>query len=98
MLRVMTTTRLLAMALLLCLGFNCFSAAKPKADYRDENMITHGPILGRLSSSGVGVWARTLRTGEFAVLYGTDPKRLDQTAGPVKTLLARDNTGWIHVK
>ena len=94
----MTTTQFSAAALLLCLGCSSFSAPKPKADYRDENMITHGPILGRRSSTGVGVWARTLRTGEFAVLYGTDPKRLGQTAGPVKTQLGHDNTGWIHVK
>jgi phosphodiesterase/alkaline phosphatase D-like protein len=94
----MTTLRILAVAMVCSAGFNAFSAAKPKTDYRDENMITHGPILGRLSSTGVGVWARTLRTGEFVVLYGTDPKRLDQTTGPVKTQLARDNTGWVHVK
>ena len=32
-------------------------------DFIDENMITHGPILGRLSSTGIGVWARTLQDG-----------------------------------
>jgi alkaline phosphatase D len=65
--------------------------------FLDENMVTHGPILGRLSSTGVGIWARTLRTGRFSVLYGTDPDRLEQTAGPVKTRLQRDNTGWVHL-
>ena len=36
---------------------------------KDElpNYITHGPILGRLSSDGVGVWGRTARAGSFAV-------------------------------
>jgi phosphodiesterase/alkaline phosphatase D-like protein len=67
------------------------------ADFVDENMITHGPILGRLSHDGVGVWARTLRTGKFSVLYGTDPERLDQIAGPVETRLDHDNTAWIHI-
>jgi phosphodiesterase/alkaline phosphatase D-like protein len=66
-------------------------------DFVDENMITHGPILGRLSSSGVGVWARTLRPGPFTVLYGTAPDQLDQTAGPVVTTLEHDNTGWVHI-
>ena len=71
-------------------------AAKP-AVFRDENMITHGPILGRLSSSGVGIWARTLRPGPFTVLYGTAPDQLDQVATPVVTSLDHDNTGWIHL-
>lgn len=71
--------------------------AQKTPDFVDENMITHGPILGRLSSTGVGVWARTLRTGEFSVLYGTDPDVLDQTAGPVTTSLEQDNTAWIHI-
>jgi phosphodiesterase/alkaline phosphatase D-like protein len=93
----MTTTQLSA-ALLLCLGCNSFSADKPKADYRDENMVTHGPMLGRISSTGVGVWARTLRSGEFVVLYGTDSKRLNQTTKPVKTTLSHDNTGWVHIQ
>ena len=36
---------------------------------KDEipNYITHGPILGRLSSDGVGVWGRTARAGSFSV-------------------------------
>ena len=66
-------------------------------DFVDENMVTHGPILGRISSTGVGVWARTLRTGQFEVLYGTDPQRLDQSSGPIQTSLERDNTGWVHL-
>ena len=42
---------------------------------KDEipNYITHGPILGRLSSDGVGVWGRTARAGSFSVQYGTSP-------------------------
>lgn len=69
---------------------------KPPA-FADENMITHGPILGRVSSDGIGVWARTLQPGPFTVLYGTSPDQLDQVAGPVTTMLEHDNTGWIHV-
>ena len=73
------------------------NAQTPSPDFVDENMVTHGPILGRLSSDGVGVWARTLRTGEFSVLYGIDPERLDQVSRPVRTQLEHDNTGWVHI-
>lgn len=81
--------------LLLCVASTSLAQ---DAAFVDENMITHGPILGRISSTGVGVWARTLRTGRFTVHYGTDPDVLDQVAGPVNTSLDRDNTGWIHIK
>jgi len=81
--------------LLLCIAGTSLAQ---DAAFVDENMITHGPILGRISSTGVGVWARTLRTGRFVVHYGTDPDVLDQVAGPVTTSLDRDNTGWIHIK
>ncbi len=94
MLRLLTG----CLALFITLFLSAFvTAADAPPDFVDENMVTHGPILGRLSSDGVGVWARTLRPGEFTVLYGTDPERLDQTAGPVTTTLEHDNTGWIHV-
>jgi phosphodiesterase/alkaline phosphatase D-like protein len=92
--------RLLTLSLLLTLTSSLLPAADdpPETpDFIDENMITHGPILGRLSSTGIGVWARTLRTGEFSVLYGTDPNDLNQTAGPITTSLEHDNTGWIHI-
>jgi phosphodiesterase/alkaline phosphatase D-like protein len=86
-----------SLGLALCLSPKTASAQAPPPDFVDENMVTHGPILGRVSSDGVGVWARTLRTGEFSVVYGIDPKRLDQVAGPVATQLAHDNTGWIQI-
>ncbi|MCP5114160.1 MAG: alkaline phosphatase, partial [bacterium] len=60
--------------------------------------ITHGPILGRLSSDGIGVWARTARPGEFRVRYGTSPTDLDQLSEPVRTTLEHDNTGWAHIQ
>lgn len=62
-----------------------------------ENHITNGPILGRLSAHGIGIWARTAKTGSFAVRYGLDPGKLTQMTEPVKTLLDHDNTEWIHV-
>jgi phosphodiesterase/alkaline phosphatase D-like protein len=93
--------RLLVTALLLVLlgphaRLSAQTPARPP-DFVDENMITHGPILGRIESRSIGVWARTLRAGAFTVLYGTSPQQLDQVAGPVTTTLAHDNTGWIRL-
>jgi len=64
----------------------------------DENHITHGPILGRISSDGVGVWARTARTGSFRVRYGRSPDQLDQISQPAATRLDHDNTGWVALR
>ena len=60
-----------------------------------ENHITHGPILGRVSSSNVGVWIRTAQPGTFLVRYGTDSSRLDQVTAEVETELESDCTGWV---
>ncbi len=56
--------------------------------------ITHGPVLGRLGTDHIGVWARTSRPGDFTVFYGTDP---DDLAGRATgaTALGDDNTGWV---
>ena len=78
------------MSLILCL------TAVASAE-EDANYISHGPILGRVSSDGIGVWARTGYTGKFYVVYGTAPDRLDQVTKPVNTRLEHDNTAWIHI-
>lgn len=53
-----------------------------------EAGITHGPILGRLSEDGVGVWARTARPGGFRVRYGTRAEQLNQRSEQAETSLA----------
>ena len=63
----------------------------------DANYISHGPVLGRVSSTGIGIWARTGLTGKFYVIYGTDSDNLDQKTKPVDTQLEHDNTAWIHI-
>jgi len=81
--------------LALCsLLFSCLSAT---AQDPQKNHITHGPILGRLSASGVGIWARTGQPGTLVVLYGTSPGTLDQRSGPVHTSRDHDNTGWVEL-
>jgi alkaline phosphatase D len=59
--------------------------------------FTHGPILGRLSEHGIGVWARTGEPGEFRVRYGESANALTQNSDVVKTKLENDNTGWVHI-
>lgn len=55
--------------------------------------ITHGPILGRIQSDSVAIWARTAAPGIFTVAYGTAPGALDGSLS-IETSLDRDNTGW----
>ncbi len=62
-----------------------------------EVLFTHGPILGRLSAHGIGVWARTSRPGGFHVIYGTSPKTLMQRSASATTTLARDNTAVVQL-
>ena len=63
-----------------------------------EQHITHGPILGRLTDSSVGVWARTGHPGEFAVVYGLAPNALDQQSNAVNTTLESDCTAWLEIR
>ena len=73
------------------------TACASAATAQDYNHITHGPILGRVTSNGVGVWARTHRAGVFAVKYGTRRGRLDQVSEPATTSLEHDNTGVVYL-
>lgn len=57
--------------------------------------VTHGPMLGRLTSSQVAVWARTSAPGTFKVRFGESPDALSALSSPVTTVLDRDNTGSV---
>ena len=59
--------------------------------------VTHGPILGRVSSNGIGIWARTSLPTEMTVRYGTSADRLDRTSAAVSVDVEHDNTGWIQL-
>ena len=74
-----------------------FALSIGSAGAQNANHLTHGPILGRLGAHEIGIWARTARTGTFAVRYGLAKDKLDQTTKPVATCLEHDNTGWVHV-
>ncbi len=84
--------RIMSLCSLLVVGL---FAQDPRAE---EQWITHGPILGRLGSKQVGVWARTARPGTFKVRYGVDPEKLDSISDPAETRLDRDNTGWVLIE
>ena len=64
----------------------------------ESQPVSHGPILGRLASDGVGVWARTAVPGQFRVRYGFGPDSLESVTEPVATTVSRDNTGWAHLQ
>ena len=59
--------------------------------------LTHGPMLGHVTDDSVHIWARTSRTGDFKVIYGTAPDRLNQTSLAVRTSLEHDNTAWVKL-
>ena len=73
-------------------------ALVPVSGQQSAVTITHGPILGRLGSTEVGVWVRTSRPGAFHVKYGLDPERLDGVSSPGTTAIEHDNTGWVLVQ
>ena len=64
-------------------GLGCQTHRQAGAD--EEVYFTHGPVLGRVEAHRMGVWARTARTGKFAVRYGTQPGRLDSRSPEVAT-------------
>jgi len=64
----------------------------------DHVTITHGPVLGRPSATGMSVWARTSRPARFVVRYGTAAGKLDRLSEPVQTELADDLTGVVDLR
>lgn len=62
-----------------------------------SSVITHGPILGRLTDQSVGVWARTSTPSELIVRYGESPDALFSGLAGGSTSLDHDNTGWVEL-
>jgi len=89
---------------LLMIGIGCLfngtiQAADESSARRDsvfDVVITHGPILGRLSHDGVGVWVRTSRPARFRVYCRIG--HIPVARSPIgETRLENDNTGWVHI-
>lgn len=60
--------------------------------------VTHGPMLGKPTAHSMSIWARTDKTGEVRVFYGTEEDTLDQIAPPIQTKLEDDNTGFTTIE
>jgi alkaline phosphatase D len=87
---------LAGIALLLMEALFAGQESLPLSHLTYDGIITHGPILGRLSHDGVGVWIRTSRPARFRVTC-----RIGQicvSSSPKgETRLENDNTGWVHI-
>ncbi len=64
----------------------------------DPPTMTHGPILGRPTSSSMAVWVRTSHPTPYEVHYGSAPLQLDHTAQGTATEFAHDLTGWVNIE
>ncbi len=80
--------RFLAIHLLIMLGSTHAQAIR----------ITHGPMLGHVTADGISIWARTSKPGQFQILYGGMPDRLDRASEFATTTADHDNTGWVRLK
>ncbi|MCA9193172.1 MAG: alkaline phosphatase D family protein [Planctomycetales bacterium] len=85
------STRFLSIAILIC-AMNCIAAMA-----EDAATMTHGPMLGRPTSSSMLVWARTSRPTEFLVRYGTNEKQLKQCSSTNTTSFTHDCTGVVSL-
>jgi phosphodiesterase/alkaline phosphatase D-like protein len=75
-------------------------AAASAAELRPEVAVyvSHGPVLGRLGTDNVGVWARTTQPAAFHIRYGTNERALDSRSATVETVLEHDNTAWVELE
>ena len=67
-------------------GSDCFAAT--------TRVVTHGPLLGQITSSSVRVWARTNGPGTIEFRYGEDAASLDGVSESIETTAVHDFTGW----
>ena len=63
-------------------------------DQSSLGRISHGPILGRVASDSIAVWARTHEPATFQVRYWPVGGTGERVSAPIATTLDRDNTGW----
>ena len=71
-----------------------FAAPLLRAE-RDPIRLTHGPMLGHVTSDSVRVWARTSDPGSFSVKYGPARRKFSQASDAATTRLEDDCTGSI---
>jgi len=60
--------------------------------------LAHGPILGRPTATSVRVWVRTVRPGEFRIVYGERlPLSAKSDGVDGRTIAESDNTGYVDL-
>ncbi len=65
--------------------------------YKDSG-LSHGPMLGRPTATGIRVWVRTVEPMEFKVVYNTDlPLSANMKGVTGSTLAKKDNTGFVDI-
>jgi alkaline phosphatase D len=83
---------------IMCILSICIMAVGPGCGENDLGSgvtVTHGPILGRLSHDGIGVWVRTSTPAVFSVQCTSPSGAVHTVSG--NTELDHDNTGWVHI-
>ncbi len=79
-----------------CFVAVCFAVSPGEAlAQRDPIRLTHGPMLGHVTSDSVRVWGRTSDAGRFTVRYGIGEDDLSGHSDPAATAIADDNTGSV---
>jgi len=64
----------------------------------DGSGLTHGPLLGRPTATGMRVWVRTSEAGAFRVVYAPAlPLAADGPGVDGTTLAESDNTGYVDL-
>ncbi len=58
--------------------------------------VTHGPILGKISNHGIGIWVRTLQPGVVFIKYGLEKEHLKDSIA-ISTRIEHDLTGWARL-
>ena len=74
------------------------AAVVPIHAERDPICLTHGPLLGHVTSSSVRVWGRTSDAGVYQVSYGTSADKFTQISESATTRIEDDNTGSITIE
>lgn len=89
---------LAGIVILFILNGNTYAAAESAEGSHStfDPVITHGPILGRLSHDGVGVWVRTSRPARFLVTCRIGHVCVARSSIG-ETHLENDNTGWVRI-
>jgi alkaline phosphatase D len=87
------------MAWVFLAGTAAAGVAAPPLVSLEAGPMSHGPIIGNVTSDSIRVWARTRSAGTFRVRY-SERNDLGGTmvSAPATTRLERDNTGWIQLR